>query len=832
MLNSLDIPKITGGKILQSGEASEIHRLLLDSRKIVQPAHSLFIAVTGERHDGHAFISELYHQGVRNFLVEKEIDFSRLQNATITLVEDAVIGLQQIAARHRMSFNMPVIGITGSNGKTVVKEWLNQMLCEDYTIVRSPRSYNSQVGVPLSVWNMDTHHSLGIFEAGISLKGEMELLEKVIQPTLGILTNIREAHLENFSSKHELANEKLKLFVRSEKLVCCIDQPEVLKAIKGIGFEHSKLYSWCHASSFTGVAEVLFNQHSFVISEEKNTPHGTEIRARWKDQEVNFSFAFSDQASIENCITCIVTLLALGAHPEQVQSRLERLSPLSMRMELLDGVNQCLLINDAYSSDIHSLEIALDFMHANSQHRSKTVILSDILQAGIPENLLYSRINDLLVQKNVQHIIGIGPGISNAASSFSMKKEFYPETELFLKNKSLDDFSGMIILLKGARDFRLERITSWLQQNTHDTVLEVDLGALAHNLNYFKSKLKSDTRLMVMVKAFGYGSGAHEVASLLEFNKVDYLAVAYTDEGVLLRRAGISLPIMVMNPEEGSLPSLIRHKLEPEIYSFHSLHRFVHALEIAGVSGPYPVHLKIDTGMHRLGFEPGDMDQLCNQLLSLPQLKLASVFTHLVASENEVHDSFTVTQLNLFNECSILIQQSTGFSFLRHALNTGGIQRFPSHQLDMVRLGIGLYGIAPHESDQQELKNVTTLRTVISQIKLIKTGESVGYGRSFVAKEETKIATIPLGYADGLRRSMGNGNGYVMIGGKPAYIVGNVCMDMTMVNISSIPCKEGDPVIVFGSGLPLTEIGRLSGTIAYEILTSVPQRVRRVYIQE
>ncbi len=814
MLDLDEIAISAGGAFLQKKSTATITRLLLDSRKINQAGESLFIAIAGPRHDGHLFIQDVYEKGVRNFLVEKSIDISNLSDANIILVSSATRALQQIATAHRNLFRYPVIGITGSNGKTIVKEWLNTLLADEYNIVRSPKSYNSQIGVPLSLLNMESTNTLGIFEAGISMPGEMENLRKVIQPTFGIFTSIGTAHSENFLSRRHLIGEKLNLFTKTELLILPEDADLMQLVIP-----------WMNDREI-----------HFVPSAENATAHthhnATEVKIKWRDKVLSFDIPFTDKASLENSMTCIYTLLAMAYPAAEIQQRLSRLSPLEMRLQLLNGENECIIVNDAYSNDLQSFEIALDFLGQHARGREKAVILSDIFQSGLNEKELHERIAAMLRSRKIITFTGIGKSMVHNQNIYPEGSIFFESTDDFLAHKNSDDFQKQALLIKGARDFRFERIVSHLQEKTHDTILEIDLGAMSQNLNYFKSKLRPQTKMMVMVKAFGYGSGSGEVASMLEFNKVGYLAVAYTDEGVSLRKAGISLPVMVMNPEKSSLHNLIRFKLEPEIYSFRTLENFIKALHSSDAILPYNIHIKLDTGMHRLGFEVSDLPRLGAILASRPDIHVASVFTHLAAADEKTHDDFTKEQLIKLNQMVGIIKEHTKQSCLVHALNTGGIERFPDAQYDMVRLGIGIYGVSASGEDQHHLKQVSKLKTVISQIREVPKGDSIGYSRKFVAQDKMKIATIPVGYADGLRRSMSNGKGYVIIKGEKAPIVGNVCMDMTMVDISKIACEEGDDVEIFGDQITLNDFASMCQTIPYEVLTSISQRVKRVYLQE
>jgi alanine racemase len=671
---------------------------------------------------------------------------------------------------------------------------------------------------------MDSRHTLGIFEAGISMPGEMDNLAKVIQSDLGVMTNISDAHRENFASRFAIAKEKVKLFSGCSRIIWCADYPELTEAFGHSSFEDKEMITW-------GIA-VPGHKRTFGIVRKTVEGGYTHVEASWKGKPVHFSMVFADPASVENAVTCIVTLLTLGYSQADIQERLSRLAPVQMRLEVLDGVNHSTLINDSYSSDIHSLDIALDFLKSNDGGKSRVVILSDMLQTGLMDHELYSEVNRMLEARLVEKVYCIGSSIADSAEVFSVPAKFYPAVQDFIREFDLREISQRAVLIKGARSYRFERITEFLQEKSHDTRLEVDLGALVHNLNYFRARLSESTRLMVMVKAFGYGSGAREIASILQFSNVDYLAVAYTDEGVELRKAGISIPVMVMNPEAGSLATLIRYRLEPELYSLRTVREFLHELAYHQEEEAYPVHIKIDSGMHRLGFVEEDLKELLAILKRETIIRVASVFTHLSSSENPEHDSFTRHQLSVFEGACSKIQKATGGTFLRHALNTGGIQRFPDAQYDMVRLGIGLYGVSSEPSEQAALRPVSTFLSHISQIKTIEKGDIVGYGMSYQATETRRIAVVPVGYADGLRRSLSNGKGFLMVRGQRAPILGRVCMDMTMIDISNIDCSEGDTVEIFGPSLALSEFATMSETIAYEVLTSISQRVKRIHTQE
>jgi alanine racemase len=820
-----EITKIIKGVLIHESDANALIReLAIDSRRLIMPEGSLFFALTSKRNDGHKYIEELYEKGVRNFVVETEpTNLLLLYNANIILVKNTLFAMQALAAAHRKQFNIPVIGITGSNGKTMVKEWLYQLLNESKNIVRSPKSFNSQIGVPLSVWQMREDHDLAIFEAGISEPDEMDHLQPIIQPTIGIFTNIGHAHDENFINRIQKAGEKFKLFTKVKTLVYSIDQKELQEGIIKTGLLKN-------IETFTWSRKVAADLH--ILSVEPDG-HFTQLKAIYKGAEISIEIPFTDEASIENAIHCWATMLLMDYNNTLIAKRMRMLQPLAMRLEMKAGINNCTLINDSYSNDIDSLSIALDFLNQQKQHRKKTVILSDILQSGRSENHLYSEVSELLNQKKIDRLIGIGKGISRQASLFKVEKEFFSTTEEFLDSYSLNAFANESILLKGARMFGFERITESLQQKTHETVLEIDLSALVHNLNYYRSKLDPGTKVMAMVKAFSYGSGSFEIANILQFHQVDYLTVAYADEGIELRKAGIKLPIMVMNPDEESFDAIIKYQLEPEIYSFRVLKMLeASLLKLSVNSPPVGIHIKIDTGMHRLGFDPVEVDELINQIKDRPPIIVKSVFSHLAASDSPANDDFTRHQISLFRMISERISFEFDYPILRHIANTAAITRFPEARFDMVRLGIGLYGIAPMPDEQEKLENVSTLRSIISQIKHVQSDDTVGYNRRYKANKETTIAIVPIGYADGLSRALSNGIGHLKVRGKFAPIVGSICMDMTMIDITCINAHEGDEVIIFGKDLPITRLADEMGSIPYEILTGISQRVKRVYFQE
>ncbi|RZA01331.1 MAG: bifunctional UDP-N-acetylmuramoyl-tripeptide:D-alanyl-D-alanine ligase/alanine racemase [Sphingobacteriaceae bacterium] len=800
-----------------------VRQLVIDSRKIYFPETSLFFALESAQKDGHIYIPELYKKGVKSFVVKTGFDESRFPQAGFIKVENTLQALQNLAAYHRQKFTYPVIGITGSNGKTIVKEWLFHLLHNDYNIVRSPKSYNSQVGVPLSVWQMDATNNLAIFEAGISLPGEMEKLQQIIDPGIGIFTFLGNAHDEGFNNHQQKIKEKLQLFSNSKVIIYCEDETELNNAVTEFaGDKTVQLFSW--GKTITATVQIL----SVDILQEK-----AAVKVQHQNQCISIDIPFTDEASVHNVLTCVATLFYLDFSAEQVKERLQQLRPVEMRLELKQGNNNCSIINDSYSADINSLTIALDFLEQQQQHAKKTLILSDLLETGQNEQTLYQNIASIVQQKNISRFIGIGPQLQQHHQLFSATgfTAFFNSTEEFLQQLPQLHFKDETILLKGARIFRFEKISRQLEQKQHQTFLEIDLNAIRHNLRAYKNHLHKNVKMMAMVKAFSYGSGSFEIASLLQHTGIDYLGVAYADEGVELKKAGIQTPIMVMNTEEAGFDAIIQYNLEPELYSFHILNAFKNYLELNNISH-YPVHIKYDTGMHRLGFEQAELDDLCEVLVHAKAFKVVSVFSHLAGSADAAHDAFTNEQGNIFKSGAKKIEAALVYPVIKHIANTSAIHRHPQLQMDMVRLGIGMYGVDENETMQAQLKNVTTLKTTISQIKHIKKGESVGYSRSAIAAKNMTIATVRIGYADGYPRLLSNGVGYMLVNGQLAAVSGRVCMDMTMLDITHITAAEEDEVIVFGEDLPVTKLAQWAQTIPYEILTNISQRVRRLYFEE
>lgn len=816
-----NILKIVGGQWMNKTiHDASVDHVLFDSRKIIFPKTALFFAFTGVRSDGHQFIGSLYDAGVRNFVVSKATPVKNYPDANFIKVEDTLQALHRLAAFHRKQFGLKTIGITGSNGKTIVKEWLFQLLHKDFNIVRSPKSYNSQIGVPLSVLQIEPEHDLGIFEAGISTAGEMEKLQPIIDCEIGIFTNIGPAHDAGFKSKKEKINEKLKLFKNTPAIIYCKDHEALNKQIRQL--KGKKLFSWSRHAG----AELQ------IVREMHSAQGNTLIEGLFRREPVFIQIPFTDHASVENAIHCWALMLFLGYGNAIISQKMMQLEPVAMRLELKEGINNCKIVNDSYNSDLASLQIALDFLEQQEQYTKRTILLSDILQTGKELKKLYIKVANLLTEKKISKLIGIGTEIPIIKKHLpeSISTQFYPDTAGFLMNFNPDDFEKQIILLKGARQFEFEKIANRLAQKNHKTVLEIDLNALLHNLNVYSRFLKPDTKMMVMVKASAYGSGSTEVARLLEFQKVDYLAVAYADEGVQLRKDGIQLPVMVLNPEEATFDSLVRYNLEPEIYSIALLNQL---LQYLSKDQKITVHLKLDTGMRRLGFEKKDIKALCAFLNDNPNIFVKSVFSHLAASENPEHDAFSKKQIETFLQLYRQIKTALGYSPLRHVLNSNGIIRFSQYQWEMVRLGIGLYGLDDSGLVRDKLERVHTLKATISQIREVAANSSVGYGRSGKISRPKKIATISIGYADGFLRKAGNGRFTVLIRDKKAPTIGNICMDMAMVDISGIPeAREGDEVIIFGKDWPVEKLADCLETIPYEVFTNLSERIKRIYFQD
>ena len=794
--------------------------VLTDSRSLCFAEETLFFALKTKRNDGHKYIPELYEQGVRNFVVsDLPDDLQHYQDANFLQIPSPLKGLQKLAEKHRMKFDVPVVGITGSNGKTIVKEWLYQLLSPERIITRSPRSYNSQIGVPLSVWLMNEKTEMGLFEAGISEMGEMEVLQSVIRPTIGVLTNIGGAHQENFYSLQDKCLEKLSLFKECDVVIYDGD---------------NELISSCVSRCLLGAREIAWsrvdNERPLFIESIEKGNKTTTIRYRYLGMPNTYTIPFIDDASIENSLHCLAVALYMMLPAEKISERMALLEPVAMRLEVKEGKNGCTLINDSYNSDLASLDIALNFMSRRSEDagRKRTLILSDMLETGQSPKFLYRQVAELVHSHGVNKIIGIGEDIGSAASLFDMEKYFFHTTEEFLASEYFLSLADEVILIKGSRCFHFDTITERLELKVHETILEINLNALVDNLNYYRSKLNQGTKMVCMVKASAYGAGSYEIAKTLQDHRVDYLAVAVADEGSELRKAGITSSIMIMNPELTAFKTMFDYKLEPEVYNFHLLNELIKAAEKEGVSN-FPIHIKLDTGMHRLGFAPSEIPELIHRLKRQAAVVPRSVFSHLVGSDSSQFDTFTRRQIETFEKASDELQEAFPYKIIRHICNTAGIERYPGAQFDMVRLGIGLYGVNPYTNEM--LHNVSTLKTTILQIRDVPQEETVGYSRKGRLSRDSRIAAIPIGYADGLNRHLGNGNAYCMVNGQKAPYVGNICMDVCMIDVTDIECKEGDKVIIFGDDLPVTVLADVLHTIPYEILTSVSNRVKRVYYQ-
>lgn len=818
------IEKITtliGARRLGTAEAT-ISWLLTDSRSLCFPESTLFFALRSERNDGHKYIPELYNRGVRNFVVSTMPLNGGYKDANFLKVTDVLSALQRLAERHRDEFDIPVVGITGSNGKTMVKEWLYQLLSPSMTVTRSPRSYNSQIGVPLSVWLLNENTQVALLEAGISEVGEMDALQDIIQPTIGVLTSLGAPHQENFRSLEEKCMEKLMLFKNASFIAYNTDDAVVSRCVRRCSFKASKI-GWSRENP----SEALY------IKNVSSGTDATTILYVYKGKEASYRLPFIDEASVECSFACAAIALHLGITAEQLDERMATLDPVAMRLEVKEGIHGCTLINDTYNSDINSLDIALDFMNRrpdqNGQRR--TLILSDIYQSGETQQRLYEKVSELALNRGVQKFIGIGSVLKANASAIHVPEcHFFEDVQSFVDSDVFRSLHDELILVKGSRAFGFDYIAELLEQKVHETILEVNLNALVDNFNYYRSLMKPETKLVCMVKADAYGAGAVEVSKTLQDHRVDYLAVAVADEGVTLRKNGITCNIIIMNPEMTAFKTMFDYDLEPEVYSFRLMDALIRAAEKEGITN-YPVHIKLDTGMHRLGFDPDkDIDEVIGRLKHQNAIIPRSVFSHFVGSDSDGFDDFSASQFEKFQRASDKLQAAFSHKILRHIANSAGIEHFPERQLDMCRLGIGLYGVNPRNNNM--INNVSTLKTTILQMRTVPADETVGYSRKGKLSQDSVIAAIPIGYADGLDRHLGNGRGYCMVNGCKAPYVGNICMDVAMIDVTSINCKEGDMVEIFGNNLPVTVLSDALDTIPYEVLTSVSNRVKRIYLME
>lgn len=804
--------------------AADVAFILTDSRSLCFPEETLFFALQTNRNDGHKYIPELYQRGVRNFVVT-DVPADRAEtypDANFLKVSNTLKALQRLAERHRDEFDIPVVGITGSNGKTMVKEWLYQLLSPEMFVTRSPRSYNSQIGVPLSVWLMDEHTQMGVFEAGISKPGEMAALRAIIRPTIAVLTNLGTAHQENFSSMEAKCREKLVLFHDARTVVYDADDAIVRRIVSETDIQGETI-AWSRRDK----------NAAFYVSEVKKEDAMSVVSYIYKGVAGRYSLPFIDAASVSNSIICAVVALQLGLSRDALDRRMRLLEPVAMRLEVKEGQHGCTLINDSYNSDINSLDIALDFMNRRPDHKGRrhTLVLSDIYQSGKASRELYKEVSDLALKRDVEKFIGIGPQLCAQAEEIQLPEKFFFHTvEQFIHSEVFRSLHNEVILLKGARKFGFDQVTELLVKKVHETILEVNLNNVVENLNHYRSFLKPTTKLVCMIKADAYGSGSVEIAKTLQDHRVDYLAVAVADEGVTLRRNGITANVMIMNPEMTAFKTMFDYDLEPEVYSFRLLEALIRAAEKEGITD-YPVHVKLDTGMHRLGFDPtADMKRLIDRLKHQNAIIPRSVFSHFVGSDSDAFDDFSARQFALFDAGSKQLQAAFSHKILRHMDNSAGIEHFPERQMDMCRLGLGLYGVDPRTNAM--LQNVSTLKTTILQMHSVKAGETVGYSRKGVIEHDSLIAAIPIGYADGLDRRLGNRRCYCLVNGKKAPYVGNICMDVAMIDVTGIDCREGDSVEIFGDHLPVTVLSDVLETIPYEVLTGVSTRVKRVYFQD
>lgn len=804
--------------------AADVAFILTDSRSLCFPEETLFFALQTNRNDGHKYIPELYQRGVRNFVVT-DVPADRAEtypDANFLKVSNTLKALQRLAERHRDEFDIPVVGITGSNGKTMVKEWLYQLLSPEMFVTRSPRSYNSQIGVPLSVWLMDEHTQVGVFEAGISKPGEMAALRAIIRPTIAVLTNLGTAHQENFSSMEAKCREKLALFHDARTVVYDADDAIVRRIVSETDIQGETI-AWSRRDK----------NAAFYVSEVEKRDAMSVVSYIYKGVAGRYSLPFIDAASVSNSIICAVVALQLGLSRDALDRRMRLLEPVAMRLEVKEGQHGCTLINDSYNSDINSLDIALDFMNRRPDHKGRrhTLVLSDIYQSGKASRELYKEVSDLALKRDVEKFIGIGPQLCAQAEEIQLPEKFFFHTvDQFIHSEVFRSLHNEVILLKGARKFGFDQVTELLVKKVHETILEVNLNNVVENLNHYRSFLKPTTKLVCMIKADAYGSGSVEIAKTLQDHRVDYLAVAVADEGVTLRRNGITANVMIMNPEMTAFKTMFDYDLEPEVYSFRLLEALIRAAEKEGITD-YPVHVKLDTGMHRLGFDPtADMKRLIDRLKHQNAIIPRSVFSHFVGSDSDAFDDFSARQFALFDAGSKQLQAAFSHKILRHMDNSAGIEHFPERQMDMCRLGLGLYGVDPRTNAM--LQNVSTLKTTILQMHSVKAGETVGYSRKGVIEHDSLIAAIPIGYADGLDRRLGNRRCYCLVNGKKAPYVGNICMDVAMIDVTGIDCREGDSVEIFGDHLPVTVLSDVLETIPYEVLTGVSTRVKRVYFQD
>jgi len=808
------IAEITNSQII-GDENLIVKTIAFDSRIIYSTKNAAFIAINTQKNSGEKFIEAAIDRGIT--IIISEHQFPQFENVTWIIVDNSVDFLQKLAKYHFENSNLQSIGITGSNGKTILKEWLYQCLWNEFPTVKSPKSFNSQIGLPLSLLQINESHKLGIFEVGISKPNEMQKLENIFHPQIGLLTHIGTAHAANFESEEELIDEKIKLFKDSETIIYNGDNDLVDKKIKEL-YSSKKLISYG------------FKDHNKVFI-KNNISKDENIVVEYFGEEISFPANQRDEATLTNALALITVLKELGIENQKIVEKINALKAVEMRLEAIEGIKNNIVINDSFNLDLDSLKTALQFLNEYNKAK-KSLVLTDIVGVNSNSQELYEEVSELVNEQKFDSVFLIGDEISKFSDLFKSKTSTFINTQELIDSKHLTELENQIVLLKGARKFEIEKLKDLLELKKHDTVLEVNLNAILHNINYHKSLLKPETKMMAMVKANSYGLGSYEISEFLQHHHIDYLGVAYADEGVELRKKGITTPIVVMNPEQHSYDAIIEYNLEPEIYSFRVLDLFYEAVQKSGYDKKFPIHIKLETGMHRLGFKDFELDQL-SETLNERNLKVQSIFSHLSSSDVPEEKEFTLKQLEVFEKNSSYFIEKLGYSPLRHILNSSGITSYTNHQYNMVRIGIGMLGESPNSEIQKQLQSVVSFKTVISQISLVENGESVGYSRRYKTDHLTKIATIPVGYADGIPRLIGNQIGKVGINKTLAPIVGSICMDMMMLNVDNIPnVKEGDTVTVFNAKPSLKEFAAYCKTITYEVLTSISPRVKRIYIKD
>ena len=809
-----EIAEITQSQII-GDKNLQIHHIAFDSRNIYSTLKTAFIAINTHKNSGEKYISQAIEKGIK--VIISENFYSEYDGITWIIVENSVKFLQDLAHYHIENQPIKTIGITGSNGKTIVKEWLYQCLWNEFPTVKSPKSFNSQIGLPISLLQTSEKHQVGIFEVGISKPNEMKTLEEIFSPKIGILTHIGTAHSSNFENELQLIKEKLILFKNSEIIIYNGDNEQVCKEIK-TQYSDKKLISF----------GLKAHNDVKIICDYKD--RNQEILVQYFSEKLSFPANQRDEATLTNALAVICILKEFGFTNEKIVEKINNLKAVEMRLESVNGVRNNLIINDSFNLDLDSLIIAYQFINQYNRDE-KTLVLSDIFDVKNDDVSLYHKVAEITNQQNFKQIFLVGNQISRFQEKFNAKTYTFSTTKELLESQQLNSIENQLILLKGARIFEFEKIKSHLELQKHDTVLEINLNAILHNINVHKSLLKPETKMCAMVKAYSYGLGGYEIAEFLQHHHIDYLGVAYADEGVDLRKNGITTPILVMNPEQGSYDVIIDYNLEPEIYSLRVLELFANQLQLKGIQQKYPIHIKVETGMHRLGFKEHEIDELVENLKKY-NVKVASIFSHLSSADVPEEDDYTMEQIHTFQRVSSKISEALGYQPIRHILNTAGITYYSDYQFEMVRIGIGMVGISANPKVKKQLQSAVTFKTVISQISEVKQGESIGYNRKYKAEKDTRIATIPVGYADGIPRLIGNKKGFVGIHNQKVSIVGNICMDMLMVDLQNIKAKEGDEVIIFNGNPTLEEFSGYCQTIPYEVLTSISRRVKRIYIKD